>query len=142
VLCEKPREFDFNFLMVEIHPNQPDLTLLPPPPAQYSQPITPITMQSDAATGILTAAVGTKIKKMVTVPISIETIDGIEWLTFHYTAKGDSISHAIRIDVDSVTEITSEFKLFNCIYPKALCSREDYTGNRYEYETTGMNASN
>lgn len=77
-------------------------------------------------------------KKMVTVPLNVENRDGIEWLTFTYTSKGSSVEHTIRIDTESVTDdqLSSEFKEFNSVYPKANIKIGEYTGNRYHYETT------
>ncbi|KAJ3274090.1 ubiquitin-protein transferase activating protein [Terramyces sp. JEL0728] len=77
-------------------------------------------------------------KRPLTIPTQLEVIDGIEWLTFVYTAKGVSINYKIRIDTDSVdtNSLTKEFKIENSVYPKAYCERSEYKGNRWEYETT------
>lgn len=68
----------------------------------------------------------------------IEIRDGIEWLYFTYSTKGHVQEYCIRIDVDdlSINDIPDDFKAENCVYPRALATREAYTGNRYDYETS------
>ncbi|KAI8897389.1 hypothetical protein BC833DRAFT_527137, partial [Globomyces pollinis-pini] len=77
-------------------------------------------------------------KRPLTIPTQVEVIDGVEWLTFVYTAKGVSTNYCIRIDANSVDpqSLTVEFKTANSVYPKAFVNKEDYKGNRWEYETT------
>jgi hypothetical protein len=79
-----------------------------------------------------------KRKRPLTIPTQVEAIDGVEWLTFIYTAKGVSTNYTIRIDTDSVNtnDLSAEFKTENSVYPKANVTRSEYRGNRWEYETT------
>lgn len=79
-----------------------------------------------------------KRKRPLTIPTQIELIDGVEWLTFVYTAKGASTNYRIRIDTSSVKidELDPTFKAENCVYPKANINRELYKGNRWDYETS------
>ncbi|KAI9208301.1 uncharacterized protein BJ171DRAFT_237937 [Polychytrium aggregatum] len=77
--------------------------------------------------------------KTATVPATIPIVeykDGIEWITFVYTHKGLSTTYHIRTDIDNLSNevLTEEFKLNNCVYPRAYVPKEAYTGNRYEYE--------
>lgn len=77
-------------------------------------------------------------RKPLTIPQLVEEIDGVEWLTFVYTAKGQSTPYTIRIDTGSVSidELTVEFKTANSVYPRAYLERSEYKGNRWDYETT------
>lgn len=78
-------------------------------------------------------------KRPLTIPIEIETDEqGVEWLTFVYTAKGVSTDYRIRIDVDQVEKgvLPAEFKTTNSVYPKACVERKDYKGNRWDYESS------
>ena len=77
-------------------------------------------------------------KRPLTIPIQIETIDGVEWLSFVYTAKGVSTDYRVRIDTDSVdlNNLSEEFKTINSVYPKANVDRSSYKGNRWDYETS------
>jgi hypothetical protein len=71
-----------------------------------------------------------------TTPV-VDLRDGVEWITFHYTNKGRIQEYSIRIDIDHIglEEIPHEFKVENCVYPRAMCAQENYVGNRWEYET-------
>lgn len=77
-------------------------------------------------------------KRPLTIPSAVEVKDGIEWLTFNYTTKGISKSYVIRIDIDSIQsdKLPTNFKLQNCVYPKAFVKKERYAGNRWDYETS------
>jgi hypothetical protein len=79
-----------------------------------------------------------KRKRPLTIPTQIELVDGVEWLTFVYTAKGASQNYRIRIDTDSaaIEELDPTFKAENSVYPKANIGRELYKGNRWDYETS------
>ncbi|KAK9679127.1 hypothetical protein K7432_016401 [Basidiobolus ranarum] len=63
--------------------------------------------------------------------------DDVEWLCFSYTHKKCMQRHEIRIDVDTVNSenIEHQFRIDNCVYPRAFCSKEEYHGNRWHYET-------
>jgi len=67
----------------------------------------------------------------------VEIREGIEHLIFTYSTKGTVQEYVIRTDIDNLhsSDIPDEFRADNCVYPRALCPREQYTGNRYEYET-------
>jgi hypothetical protein len=63
--------------------------------------------------------------------------NGIEWLHFTYSTKGHT-EYCIRADLEDLhlDEIPEDFKTDNCVYPRALVPREDYIGNRWDYETS------
>ncbi|KAI8364697.1 uncharacterized protein BYT42DRAFT_506008 [Radiomyces spectabilis] len=65
-------------------------------------------------------------------------IDGIEYITFLYSHDRIAKEYTVRTDIDSVAleDIPMEFRLQNAIYPRANVDREDYDGNRWDYETT------
>ncbi|KAI8922832.1 hypothetical protein BC831DRAFT_474083 [Entophlyctis helioformis] len=77
-------------------------------------------------------------KRPLTIPTAIETRDGVEWLTFTYTAKGQSTQFRIRIDIDSVadSDLTPSFRVINSVYPRANVPFDAYQGNRWQYEST------
>lgn len=74
-------------------------------------------------------------KKLVTLPVSVDDIDGIPYMKFTYTEKGQSVVHEIRVDIENALP-TDDFKALNCVYPKANCAERDYQGNRFSYEST------
>ncbi|KAI8851869.1 hypothetical protein BC829DRAFT_441182 [Chytridium lagenaria] len=81
------------------------------------------------------------LPKAHTVPASIpvvKVIEGVEWITFYYTIRGNRQGFLIRTDIDSVAfeDLTEEFKVQNCVYPKANCNKSDYKGNRWDYESS------
>ncbi|KAI8884017.1 hypothetical protein K501DRAFT_183195 [Backusella circina FSU 941] len=65
-------------------------------------------------------------------------IDGIEYITFLYSHERLVKEYTVRTDVESVNleNIPIGFRVQNAIYPRANVSREDYDGNRWEYETS------
>lgn len=67
----------------------------------------------------------------------VEFREGMEWLIFTYSTKGHIQEYHIRADIDdiNVEDIPDDFKIENCVYPRALVPREAYVGNRYDYET-------
>lgn len=68
----------------------------------------------------------------------VEFREGMEWLIFTYSTKGHIQEYHIRADIDDIAleDIPDEFKRENCVYPRALVGREEYVGNRYDYEKT------
>lgn len=63
-------------------------------------------------------------------------IDGIPYVDFSYTKTGKPTHHRMRIDIEGIEieELPADFKRTYCIYPKAMCNREAYTGTRWLYE--------
>ena len=47
------------------------------------------------------------------------------------------MEYTIRCDVESVDtdQLSAEFKTENCVYPRACCPKDQYRGNRLQYET-------
>lgn len=64
-------------------------------------------------------------------------IDAIPYIVFAYKQCGDNFVFYVRTDIDSVDipSLTSEFLRENCIYPRADCKKEQYIGNRWQYES-------
>ncbi|KAJ3033680.1 hypothetical protein HDV00_005899 [Rhizophlyctis rosea] len=73
-----------------------------------------------------------------TVPQHIEVRDGVEWVTFSYTVKLNTKVYTIRTDIDTVKvdELPEDFRKTNCVYPRADVPRDEYKGNRWDYETS------
>ncbi|KAI9257547.1 hypothetical protein EDC94DRAFT_614749 [Helicostylum pulchrum] len=65
-------------------------------------------------------------------------IDGIEHITFLYSRDRLVKEYTVRTDVENVNlgDISSDFQAQNAIYPRANVTREEYDGNRWEYETS------
>ncbi|KAL2016451.1 hypothetical protein VTK56DRAFT_3502 [Thermocarpiscus australiensis] len=63
--------------------------------------------------------------------------NGVQWIAFEYSRDRVKMEYTIRCDVESVNqdELTPEFKAENCVYPRACCPKEQYRGNRLQYET-------
>ncbi|KAI8578490.1 hypothetical protein K450DRAFT_247135 [Umbelopsis ramanniana AG] len=65
-------------------------------------------------------------------------INDIEHLTFMYSHDRHIKQYTIRVDIDDVdlSEIDDEFRLASAVYPRANVPLDEYTGNRWEYETS------
>ena len=63
--------------------------------------------------------------------------NGVQWIAFEYSRDRVKMEYTIRCDVESVNvdELSQEFKMANCVYPRACCERDQYKGNRLHYET-------
>ena len=61
----------------------------------------------------------------------------MQWIAFEYSRDRVKMEYTIRCDVESVAaeKLSDDFKLENCVYPRALCPREQYRGNRLQYES-------
>ncbi|KAJ3397031.1 hypothetical protein HDU92_001044 [Lobulomyces angularis] len=70
--------------------------------------------------------------------VTVFTENNVEWISFTYSVKGLVKEYKIRTDIDNVKleDIPNEFKSNNCVYPRAFVNKLDYTGNRWDYETT------
>ncbi|RIB15290.1 hypothetical protein C2G38_1589619 [Gigaspora rosea] len=66
----------------------------------------------------------------------IEEFEGVQWVVFTYSVKGNNKEYRIRIDIDRVNldEIDEQFRHDNCLYPRANCTEDKYQGNRWSYE--------
>ncbi|OAL39551.1 hypothetical protein AYO20_00948 [Fonsecaea nubica] len=105
----------------------------PPPPQQQQQPPTqqmPPNLQpnSNAAPGPIPATTPLKVR---------QDGNGVQWIAFEYSRDRVKMEYTIRCDVDSVdaTVLSQEFKSENCVYPRACVPKEQYKGNRLNYET-------
>lgn len=63
--------------------------------------------------------------------------NGVQWIAFEYSRDRVKMEYTIRCDVESVStdDLSPEFKQDNCVYPRACCPREQYRGNRLQYES-------
>ncbi|KAI1843660.1 hypothetical protein JX266_010106 [Neoarthrinium moseri] len=63
--------------------------------------------------------------------------NGVQWIAFEYSRDRVKMEYTIRCDVESVNtdELPSDFKTENCVYPRACCPKDQYRGNRLQYET-------
>ena len=63
--------------------------------------------------------------------------NGVQWIAFEYSRDRVKMEYTIRCDVESVDAIalSQEFKSENCVYPRACVPKDQYKGNRLNYET-------
>ncbi|KAJ1335894.1 hypothetical protein MN608_02638 [Microdochium nivale] len=63
--------------------------------------------------------------------------NGVQWIAFEYSRDRVKMEYTIRCDVESVLtdDLPADFKTENCVYPRACCLKEQYRGNRLQYET-------
>ncbi|KAI1631033.1 hypothetical protein F4809DRAFT_654340 [Biscogniauxia mediterranea] len=63
--------------------------------------------------------------------------NGVQWIAFEYSRDRVKMEYTIRCDVESVStdELSADFKTENCVYPRACCPKDQYRGNRLQYET-------
>ncbi|KAI8632929.1 hypothetical protein F5Y19DRAFT_472110 [Xylariaceae sp. FL1651] len=63
--------------------------------------------------------------------------NGVQWIAFEYSRDRVKMEYTIRCDVESVNtdELGSDFRTENCVYPRACCPKDQYRGNRLQYET-------
>ncbi|KAL8752803.1 MAG: hypothetical protein Q9199_005493 [Rusavskia elegans] len=63
--------------------------------------------------------------------------NGVQWIAFEYSRDRVKMEYTIRCDVESVNvdQLVQEFRSENCVYPRACCGKEQYRGNRLNYET-------
>ncbi|KAJ8126192.1 hypothetical protein O1611_g7446 [Lasiodiplodia mahajangana] len=63
--------------------------------------------------------------------------NGVQWIAFEYSRDRVKMEYTIRCDVESVNtdELGGDFRTENCVYPRACCSKDQYRGNRLQYET-------
>lgn len=63
--------------------------------------------------------------------------NGVQWIAFEYSRDRVKMEYTIRCDVESVNtdELGAEFRTENCVYPRACCPKDQYRGNRLQYET-------
>ena len=62
--------------------------------------------------------------------------NGVQWIAFEYSRDRVKMEYTIRCDVESVNtdSLAPEFRTDNCVYPRACCPRDQYRGNRLQYE--------
>ncbi|MCJ1352792.1 MAG: hypothetical protein MMC33_002776 [Icmadophila ericetorum] len=63
--------------------------------------------------------------------------NGVQWIAFEYSRDRVKMEYTIRCDVESVNvdNLPQDFKTENCVYPRACCNKDQYRGNRLNYET-------
>ncbi|KAI9676467.1 MAG: hypothetical protein M1817_000624 [Caeruleum heppii] len=63
--------------------------------------------------------------------------NGVQWIAFEYSRDRVKMEYTIRCDVESVNvdSLSPEFRTENCVYPRACCGKDQYRGNRLNYET-------
>ena len=105
-------------------------------PSPNSQNGAPLSTPTGSASGVNANAAPGPIP--ATTPLVVrQDNNGVQWIAFEYSRDRVKMEYTIRCDVESVNteELTPEFKQENCVYPRACCAKEQYRGNRLQYET-------
>lgn len=100
----------------------------PTPTSAHSAPSAPGANPNNAAPGPIPA----------TTPLVVrQDNNGVQWIAFEYSRDRVKMEYTIRCDVESVNvdDLSQEFRTDNCVYPRACCGKDQYRGNRLQYET-------
>lgn len=62
--------------------------------------------------------------------------NGVQWIAFEYSRDRVKMEYTIRCDVANIhtDDLSADFKTANCVYPRANCDKDQYKGNRLNYE--------
>jgi len=62
--------------------------------------------------------------------------NGVQWIAFEYSRDRVKMEYTIRCDVESINtdSLPTDFRTENCVYPRACCNKDNYKGNRLQYE--------
>lgn len=105
-------------------------------PSQSSQNGTALSTPTGSNAGVNPNAAPGPIP--ATTPLVVrQDQNGVQWIAFEYSRDRVKMEYTIRCDVESVNtdELSQDFKTENCVYPRACCPKENYRGNRLQYET-------
>ncbi len=96
----------------------------------------PLSTPTSAAAGVNPNAAPGPIPATTPLVVRQDT-NGVQWIAFEYSRDRVKMEYTIRCDVESVNqdELSAEFKTENCVYPRACCPKDQYRGNRLQYET-------
>ncbi|OLL23715.1 hypothetical protein NEOLI_005393, partial [Neolecta irregularis DAH-3] len=116
---------------------------VPPPPQQQPYAGDSPTSTSASSSPNMTRRKSSSSGPSGPIPASkpigiIRDANGVEWITFEYSRERVKTDYKIRADVGGVDVergLSDDFKVENCIYPRAHCAPEEYNGNRHGYET-------
>ncbi|KAK4168682.1 hypothetical protein QBC43DRAFT_341356 [Cladorrhinum sp. PSN259] len=101
-----------------------------------SQNGAPLSTPNSAGAGVNPNAAPGPIPATTPLVVRQDT-NGVQWIAFEYSRDRVKMEYTIRCDVESVNqdELSNDFKTENCVYPRACCPKEQYRGNRLQYET-------
>jgi hypothetical protein len=96
----------------------------------------PLSTPTTSSTGVNPNAAPGPIPATTPLVVRQDT-NGVQWIAFEYSRDRVKMEYTIRCDVESVNqdELSAEFKAENCVYPRACCPKDQYRGNRLQYET-------
>jgi hypothetical protein len=96
----------------------------------------PLSTPTTSTTGVNPNAAPGPIPATTPLVVRQDT-NGVQWIAFEYSRDRVKMEYTIRCDVESVNqdELSAEFKAENCVYPRACCPKDQYRGNRLQYET-------
>ncbi|KAK1758605.1 hypothetical protein QBC47DRAFT_358440 [Echria macrotheca] len=109
---------------------------MPGSAASTPQNTAPLSTPTGSASGVNPNAAPGPIP--ATTPLVVrQDGNGVQWIAFEYSRDRVKMEYTIRCDVESVNqeELSAEFKTENCVYPRACCPKDQYRGNRLQYET-------
>ncbi len=133
------------------HPNQPQQLDTKPNPSTLQRPGsviapphgTPQTPSGQQAPNLPNSSSGPNPSAApgpipATTPLVVrQDNNGVQWIAFEYSRDRVKMEYTIRCDVESVNteELSAEFRSANCVYPRACSGKDQYKGNRLQYET-------
>ncbi|KAK3719907.1 hypothetical protein LTR37_004030 [Vermiconidia calcicola] len=124
--------------------SKPSPASLQRPPSVIAPPHgTPQTPQGPGVPGLPPSSAGSNPSAApgpipATTPLVVrQDNNGVQWIAFEYSRDRVKMEYTIRCDVESVNtdELNQEFKSANCVYPRACCGKDQYKGNRLQYES-------
>ena len=73
-----------------------------------------------------------------TTPLVRQDDNGITWIAFEYIRDRVKMEYTIRCDIESVSinRLSDDFKLANCVYPRAMQAYGDYEDHRLAHESS------
>ncbi|KAH8886745.1 hypothetical protein GQ53DRAFT_657284 [Thozetella sp. PMI_491] len=125
---------------IEAHPQQMQQRAPAPGPLgpqQTSQSSAPLPTPTGSAPGGVNSNAAPGPIPATTPLVVRQDQNGVQWIAFEYSRDRVKMEYTIRCDVESVNtdELSPEFKSENCVYPRACCPKDQYRGNRLQYET-------
>lgn len=70
--------------------------------------------------------------------LSVDPLTGGELLSFSHSKQKIIKNFTIKCppmkSAETIAKLPQQFLLDNCVYPRAMCSSDEYKGNRYQYE--------
>lgn len=116
----------------------PPLSILTPVGSRQNSIAPTLNLMSPSTSPASSPGGSTTVSNKKHEPVIVEKdSSGIEWISINYTIKRVTKQYRIRCDIETVdfVNLSPEFKRENCVYARAMVPVDEYTGNRFHYET-------